>query len=40
MNDDCYPMNFSEKNLEIQDSSGLGSGPRAKEDCTRRSWSA
>ncbi|KAL1543877.1 hypothetical protein AAHA92_20796 [Salvia divinorum] len=39
MDGDYCPMNSFEKNLGSQDSSGLGSGPRAKGDRTRRSWS-
>ncbi|KAL1569523.1 hypothetical protein AAHA92_00994 [Salvia divinorum] len=37
MKDDYYPMNSFEKNLETQDSNGLGSGSGAKGDRTRRS---
>ncbi|KAG6389717.1 hypothetical protein SASPL_151190 [Salvia splendens] len=40
MNDGYYRMNSFEKNLETQDSSGLGTGTRARGDRTRRSWSA
>ncbi|KAL1536295.1 hypothetical protein AAHA92_28970 [Salvia divinorum] len=40
MKDGYYPMNSFEKNLETQDSSGLGSGSGGEGDRTRRSWSA
>ncbi|KAG6401160.1 hypothetical protein SASPL_138006 [Salvia splendens] len=40
MNGGYYGMNSFEKNLETQDSSGLGPSMRARGDRTRRSWSA